>query len=254
MLQCRNTFTSASCEANLVGMDAAGKSFDGAWHEPSSSATADLALTGGGQRHGEWVGKQRRHARNVKKELKWTLISGFYVADSQRKYFSTGWIWACLLRCNQTPLRLPWAFKELAGTWGIHMEKKQFLSKLDVNVVMVELFTVSFDNIIGCSLLRVFPVFQLLTSFISATYFFHWFLPSLPSYTTFSTVSYPVQAPRIHLSLRKLLLESAAVSLNWLVKAICTCILMASKCWYLAKPPWLPFSQAIYTTYRYMYV
>ena len=123
-----------------------------------------------GQRHAEWVDKERQSARNVREELKWTLRSGFYMAHSQGKYFSTGWIRACLLlRCNQAPLRLLWAFKELAGAREIQVEKTQVLSKLDVNVLMDELFTVSFENVVGCSLLGVFPVFQLLISCIDFT-------------------------------------------------------------------------------------
>lgn len=39
-------------------------------------------------------------------------------------------------------------------------KKPQVLSKLYVNVLMHELFTVSSDNVVGRSLLGVFPVFQ----------------------------------------------------------------------------------------------
>lgn len=124
-----------------------------------------------GQSHAELVGKERQHARNLKRELKRTLRSAFCTADSQKKYFSVGWITACLLRCNQTPQRLLWTFKELAGDRGIHMEKNHFLSKLDVNVLMDELSTVSCENTAGRSLLGVFPSFQLLLFLLISTRF-----------------------------------------------------------------------------------
>lgn len=142
----------ASWRAKLVGTDAAGTRC-----EPSSSAAAQLALSNGGKSMQSETACEKRKERT---EI--TLRSVFYVADSQRKYFSAGWIRACLLlRCNQTSLRLLWAFKELTGARAIHVEKKkQVLSKLYVNVLMHELFTVSSDNVVGRSLLGVFPVFQ----------------------------------------------------------------------------------------------
>lgn len=58
------------------------------------------------------------------------------------------------------------SFQGIGRGQGNPRGKNQFLSKLDVNALMDELFTVSFENVVGCSLLGVSPLFQLLISFI----------------------------------------------------------------------------------------
>lgn len=120
MLQCRNTFSSASWKVKLMGIDASEETLYGPQHEAHSSEAADLAPTKKPCR----MSVEGKMA--CEKELNWTLRSGFHMAASQKKYFSTEWIRACLLlRCNQTPLRLLGAFKELAGAGGIHLQKKK---------------------------------------------------------------------------------------------------------------------------------
>lgn len=98
-----------------------GKGFRGAKHEVSPSAPAEQRE----KRRAEQIGWEGQCERIGKKKLQWTLGSVFCVANSQRKYFSNGWVRACLLlRCDQAPLRLLWAFKELAEARGIHVEKQ----------------------------------------------------------------------------------------------------------------------------------
>lgn len=46
------------------------------------------------------------------------------------------------------------------GQGNPHGKKPQVLFKLDVNVLMHEVFTVSSDNVVGCPMLGVFPAFQ----------------------------------------------------------------------------------------------
>lgn len=87
-------------------------------------AAVGMGFGGAGQKAPEPQGEGRQGTRNARKRSKMSSEVWLLVAGGQEKYFSAGWMRARpLLRCNQTPLRLPGAFKELAEARGIHVEK-----------------------------------------------------------------------------------------------------------------------------------